>query len=199
MIRRRFLLTAAPLAATAALAGCAGAPPTQYYRLAAQSGLPRPSAAVQIGVRSIGIPGYLDQNGIARPAGGDQFDSFANALWAAPLAGMLQSVMAQNLAQRLPDATVLATGGAIGVPAALFIEIDVLRFDPDPSGNIALVAQIAIRAATGAPDWRIQTFTAQAMPAGAQPADIVAAMTTLWAQAADQLADQIASHIANGV
>ncbi len=193
MIRRRALLATAPLAATAALAGCAGAPPTQYYRLATLPGRPYPSAALQIGVRSIGIPGYLNQDNIARPAGGNQFASFANALWAASLAGMLQAVMAQNLAQRLPDATVIATGGAIGAPAALFIEIDILRFDPDPSGNIALVAQIAIRAATGAPDWRIQTFSGQLMPAGPQPADIVAAMTSLWAKAADQIASRIAN------
>lgn len=194
MIRRRTLLTTASLACLATLAGCASPAPTQYYRLAALPGLPRSSAPVQIGLRSIGIPGYLDQNAIARPSGGDEFDSFANALWAAPLAGMLQSVMVQNLAQRLPDATVLATGGAIGAPARLLVEINVLRFDPDASGNIQLTAQIAIRDASGAPDWRIQTFSTQAPLAAPQPADIVAVMTTLWAKAADQLASRIAGN-----
>lgn len=194
MIRRRTLLRTAPVALAATLTGCASSAPTQYYRLAALPGLPRNSAPLQIGVRSIGIPGYLDQNAIARPSGGDEFDSFANALWAAPLAGMLQSVMVQNLTQRLPDATVLATGGAIGAPAALLVEIEILRFDPDPSGTIELTAQIAIRAATGTPDWRIQTFSTQAPLAGPQPADIVAVMTTLWAKAADQLASRIAAN-----
>ena len=106
---------------------------------------------------------------------------------------MLQSVMVQNLAQRLPGATVLANGGAIGAPAGLLIEINLLRFDPDPSGEILLTAQLAIRAATGLPDWQIQTFSTQATPAGPSTSDAVAAMSKLWAAAADQIASRIAS------
>ena len=106
---------------------------------------------------------------------------------------MLQSVMVQNLAQRLPDATVLASGGAIGAPAGLLVEINLLRFDPDPSGNIQLTAQFAIRAALGQPNWQIQTFSANATPTGPTTADAVAAMSKLWAAAADQLASRIAS------
>ena len=187
--RRRLLLGAATLALT----GCATAPPAQYYRLAPLPGPARNGVTAQIGVRSIEIPGYLDQTGIARPSGGYQFSSFANQLWAEPLATMLQSVMVQNLAQRLPGATVLANGGAIGAPAGLLIEINLLRFDPDPSGEILLTAQLAIRAATGLPDWQIQTFSTQATPAGPSTSDAVAAMSKLWAAAADQIASRIAS------
>jgi uncharacterized lipoprotein YmbA len=182
--RRNTLLGGAILA----LSGCAAAPPTQYYRLAPLPGIPRNGVTARIGVRSIGIPGYLDQTAIARPSGGYQFNSFANQLWAESLGGMLQSVMVQNLAQRLPDATVLASGGAIGAPAAWLIEINLLRFDPAPSGDIILTAQIAIRPATTTTHWQIQTFSAHATPTGPGAADIVAAMTKLWAAAADQIA-----------
>ena len=185
---RRFMLLGA---ATLALTGCASSPPAQYYQLAALPGPIRPGITMRIGVRSIEIPGYLDQTNIAQPAGSYQFSSAANALWAQPLASMLQSVMVQNLAQRLPDATVIASGGAIGAPADLLLEINLLRFDPDPSGNIQLTAQFAIRTAAGQPDWQIQTFSANATQTGSTTADAVAAMSKLWAEAADQLAGRI--------
>jgi uncharacterized lipoprotein YmbA len=185
---RRFMLLGA---ATLALAGCASSPPTQYYKLAALPGPARNGITPRISVRSIEIPGYLDQTGIARPTGNYQFSSSANALWAQPLATMLQTVMVQNLAQRLPDATIIASGGAIGAPTDILVEINLLRFDPDPSGDIQLTAQFAIRAATGQPNWQIQTFSANAAPSGPNTADTVAAMSKLWAAAADQLASRI--------
>jgi uncharacterized lipoprotein YmbA len=185
---RRFMLLGA---ATLALAGCASSPPARYYRLAALPGPAHDGITPRIAVRSIEIPGYLDQTNIAQPAGTYQFSSSANALWAQPLATMLQSVMVQNLAQRLPDATIIASGGAIGAPTDILVEINLLRFDPDPSGNIQLTAQFAIRAASGQPNWQIQTFSANATPTGPTTAEAVAAMSKLWADAADQLAGRI--------
>jgi uncharacterized protein len=186
MILRRRAVLAAPLA-LAALSGCVGSPPAQYYRLAVIPGVTRDDVTQQITVRDIGIPGYLDQNNIPSPSGGYEFNSFPNALWAAPLADMLQSVMVQNLAQRLPEATILADGGAIGAPAATLVEINVLRFDPDPSGNIVLNAQIALKSGDRHTTWLIQTFTDEAMPATPGPAAIVAAMSALWARMADKI------------
>jgi len=107
MIPRRLLLAAG----AAALTGCA-ATPTNYYRLAAIPGAIRTGITARIGVRGVSIPGYLDQTGIVRVSGAYQFDTYANELWAEPLAGMLQAVLVQDLAQILPGTTVLASGGA---------------------------------------------------------------------------------------
>jgi uncharacterized lipoprotein YmbA len=173
----------------AALTGCA-ATPTNYYRLAAVPGPIRDGATPSIGVRSVSIPGYLDQTNIVKPGGAYSFDTYANELWAGPLADMLQAVMVQDLAQRLPQATVIGSGGAIGAPAGLLVEINVLRFDPDAGGQIALLAQIAVKSGADQNRWTTRSYAASA-PGGVFAVDNVAAMSRLWGSAADQVAAMI--------
>jgi len=172
------------------LAGCAAAAPTLYYRMAALPGPVRDSAPVSIAVRGIGIPGYLDQTGIAKPAGAYQFASYANALWAEPLGDMLQSVMVQDLAQALPDTTVTASGGAVAAAPRVLVEINILRLDPDPDGKILLLAQIAVKTGPDRTVCGTKTLQSSATP-GAGVTGIVAAMSGLWAGAAGQVADMV--------
>ena len=120
-MRRRLLL----LLGTVALAGCSSAP-VRNYQLAPVAGAVRGGTGVRIVVRSIGIPAALGQAGLPKPGGAYDANSFANDVWAAPVGGMLQTTMVQNLAQRLPGDSVLAGGGAIGVAPDIFVEINVL-------------------------------------------------------------------------
>ena len=149
--RRAFLSAGSALLAASALAGCTSAP-TNYYRIAVVPGAIRSGAPGSIGVRSVSIPGYLSQNGIAKPSSGYEFGTYSNEVWAEPLDGMLQSVMVQDLSQRLPASSVLGAGGSIGLSAAALVEINVLNFDPDSSGQVVLTAQIAIRSGRYAGD-----------------------------------------------
>lgn len=183
--RRHFLLCAATLA------GCAS-PPTNYYRIAATPGPEVSSAVLSVGVRSMDIPGYLEQNNIARPGGAYQFNTYPNDLWAEPLAAMLQSAMVQNLGERLPNATVIASGGSIEAPSRVLVEINILRFDPTPDGQILLLAQTAIK--TGANRKLLGSKTLRlSAAAGADAASIVAAMSFLWGDFASQTASMIAT------
>lgn len=184
-MRRRFLLLLSP---AAALAGCAGTPP-RYFRLAPQPGAMRAGAGQRIGVRSVGVPAGLSGNGLPMPGGTYDANSFANDLWAAPLADMLQTTMVQNLAQRLPGDILLASGGAVGTPPDIYVEINIFTFAPDASGNITLQAQLATRPVKGQ-DWKVQKFSASAA-GGAKPETIAAAMSTLWGQAADVVAGMV--------
>jgi len=183
--RRHILLTAPVLA----LAGCASAP-TNYYRLAPMPGPAVGFGTISIGVRSIDIPGYLDQNNIARPGGPYQFNTFPNDLWAEPLAAMLQSVMVQNLASRLPNATIIASGGGIEAPSHILVEVNILRFDPTPDDQVLLLAQAAIK--TGPARKLLAEKTIRAIAATALDAtSIVAAMSALWSYFATQTAAMI--------
>jgi uncharacterized lipoprotein YmbA len=174
-----FLLTAG------ALAGCA-APQAHYYQLAAMPGAVRGGTGLHIGVRSVGLPSALAQTGLPQPGSAYELNTYPNDLWAASLADMLQSTMVQNLSQRLPGDVVLADGGAIGATPDLYVEINILHFAPDQSGNVTLQAQLATRHAT-AQDFTVRDFTATA-PGGTAPESLVAVMSTLWGQAADTLA-----------
>jgi uncharacterized lipoprotein YmbA len=178
------------VALTAALAGCASAP-TRYYRLAAVPGPVEPGVKARISVRSISIPSYLNADGIAKPGGAYQYSRFPNALWASPLADLLQSLMVQDLAQRLPQAVVIGAGGAIGLPADRIVEINVLRFDPAASGELTLIAQASIRSPNAGAVGTTRSIRLSA-PCSAAPADIAAVMSTLWGKAADVLAQALA-------
>ena len=181
-MRRRFLLLA-----MAALAGCAA--PVHAYRLAPVAGRLRGGNGLRIGVRGIGVPADLAQNGLPAPGSPYEANSFGNDIWAAPVAGMLQSVMVQNLAQRLPGDVVLAQGGAIGAVPDIYVEIDILRLTPDAAGNVSLQAQFATRHAA-AQDWHEQNFAAT-LAGGTTPEGIAAAISALWGQAADALAGMV--------
>ncbi len=185
-MRRRSLLATS---CAAILSACASAP-VHSWRIAAVPGAVRGGTGIRITVRNIGLPSAMNQSGVPKPGGIYAADTFPNDLWAAPLAAMLQTAMVENLAQRLPTDTVLADGGAIGAAPDQLIEIQVLTFTPDISGNIVLSAQLAARPATQQ-NWQLQSFTA--MAAGGQTAEtIAAAMSTLWGEAADRLAGMLA-------
>ncbi|HTQ70239.1 MAG TPA: PqiC family protein [Acidocella sp.] len=172
----------------ASLAGCA-APAPRYYQLAAVPGAGHGGNGRRIGVRSVGIPGNLDQSSLAQPGNAYELNTYANNLWAAPLAAMLQTVMVQDLAQRLPGNVVLQDGGAIGAPPDVYVEVQVFRFVPDASGNVTLAAQIGVRPAS-AQEWKLQDFSS-ATPGGNTPEGLAAAMSTLWGQAADVAAGMV--------
>lgn len=191
MMRRRKLLRLVP-ALPAGLAGCRNAPPAQYYRLAPVPGAALDTAPASLRVRSIFIPDYLNQSGIAEPSGAYQFTAAANALWAGPLPGMLQTVMVQDLAQRLPQMTVTGSNGMIGTPADLAVEINVLRFDPDASGRVILNAQFALRKADGTFLFT-RAWQKGATPASAGFAPLVETMSRLWGGLAGQIAQAVAS------
>jgi uncharacterized lipoprotein YmbA len=195
-MERRALLCAWPILVAAGLVACTS-PPAQYYRLAAVPGPTCSDVPPTIGVRSISIPGYLNQNGIAKPSGNYQFDSYSNELWAEPLADMLQATMVQDLVQRLPESTVTGSGGAIGAPSDVLVEINVSRFDPDPAGRIVLTIQIAIKSGGSRTLWMVRTFNSSSAPAGDDVSEIAAAMSTLWAAAADEIGSLIVESWAN--
>ena len=183
-MKRRFLL----LLGTLALAGCGGAR-IQSYQLAPVPGAVRGGTGARIGVRSIGVPAALAQSSLPMPGSAYEANSFSNDQWAGSLPAQLQSTMVQNLAQRLPGDLVIASGGTIGAAPDIYVEINVLAFSPDASGNITLQAQLATRHAN-AQDWQLQNFRSSAA-GGNTPDGIAAAMSTLWGQAADYVAEMI--------
>jgi uncharacterized lipoprotein YmbA len=189
--RRTFLrlLGTTPLfaAGLGSLSGCAS-PDPNYYRLGPSAGPAVSGGPPTVEVRSISIPGYLDLQGIVKKAGDFKLDIHSNDIWAEPLADMLQATLVQDLTQRLTGTTVIGAGGSIGANANRLIETNVLRFDPDPSGQMILQIQIAIRDGNS-----LQTLTTRSIqheaPAN-EPvvANIVASMSALWGLAADDIA-----------
>ncbi len=179
------LLGAAPILASA-LAGCTS-PNPNYYRLGPVPGPTVPAGPPILEVRSISIPGYLDRQGIVRRAGDFKLDIHSNDIWAEPLADMLQATLVQDLSQRMPRTTVIGAGGSSGANADLLIEINVLRFDPNPDGTMVLQAQVALR--DGQSLQILVTRIIQESGPANEPvvANIVAGMSALWGTAANDI------------
>jgi uncharacterized lipoprotein YmbA len=180
----------AAVMATALISACTS-PPVTAYRLASEPGPVEQTAPVTISVRQVSIPSYLDQGNVPRPVNRFVAGAFPNAIWAGPFADTLQSTMVADLAQRLNRAMVLDSDGSIEAPSDLQIEINVLRFDPTVTGGVVLNMQVALKEGPDRRLLRLQTIT-RALPAGPTAADIVAAMSALWAYAADQIAASVA-------
>jgi uncharacterized lipoprotein YmbA len=144
-------------------------------------------------VRSIGVPSYLNQSGIAEPSNAYQFNASADDLWAEPLPEMLLSVLVENLAQRLPQMTVTGSDGAIGEPPGLVLEVNLLRFDPDASGRITLIAQTALKQPADDRFISARTWQTNALPAAKDMASVMASMSALWAGLADSAAQTAAA------
>ncbi|HTQ71961.1 MAG TPA: PqiC family protein [Acidocella sp.] len=197
---RRACLLTGPAMLAVALVACSS-PATLYYRLMAVPGAVQTAAPMTVAVRSVSIPGYLNRDGIAKAGAAYRFEFYSNDLWADQLSAMLQAIMVQDLAQRLPAATVLASGGSIEASSDVLVEINILRFDPDSSGNLVLSAQIAIKSGPTRRLWATQSFARSSALSlsgagadGPDAAEIVAKMSALWAAMADQVAALIAQY-----
>jgi uncharacterized lipoprotein YmbA len=173
--------------ACALLAGCAGQTPARYYRITPEPGRTEPATHGNIVLRPIITPGYLDQTGVPKPGGRQSFATFDNHLWAGSLAGLLQASLVQNLAQRLPAATVIGGGGAIDLPDSTIVEINVLNLAPSADGRISLDADVSIKPPTGA-NRQTRYIQLESTTGGPTAGQIVAAMSQVWGEFADRIA-----------
>ncbi len=141
MIGRRTLVSAA---IALPLGACASAEPT-LYTLAETQGMARPGAPRRVVLREIGLPRYLDRPQIVRGSADYQLSIAQNDWWGEPLGRMIGRVLVGDLSARLPGSTIVPETGAIATQQAdATLEINILEFAGDKSGNIRLTAQIAV-------------------------------------------------------
>ena len=184
MTRRAALLLLAALPVA-----CTSPNPTLYV-LAPMPGPIHPGRRRTIAVRGINLARYLEHSQIVRSSEGYRLDVLANEWWGEPLDALVNRVLVQELAQRLPGRNVYADNGAISTPPDATVEINILRFDLNRNGAVLLLAQIAVGGATNLSRDLSVTVT----PTDATTPSLVAAMSN----AIGQLADAIASMLAGG-
>jgi uncharacterized lipoprotein YmbA len=172
----------------AALPAACSSPNPILYVLAPVPGPARRGAPRNIALRSISLARYLERSQIVRSSEGYRLDVLSNEWWGEPLDALIDRILVQELAQRLPESTVFADTGAISTAPDATVEVNIQRFDLDRTGALLLLAQIAVGGkATGT-----RSVSVSVPPTGKTTSALVAAMSN----AIGQLANAIAALLA---
>lgn len=180
-MRRRALL------AGLALSACTSAEPA-YFTLAAVPGPAGAGGPRLVEVQRLGLAGYLDRPGIVRADSAYQVRVAGTERWAEPLGDLIGRVLAEDLNQRLPGSSVFTTAGTISADPDATVQMDVQRFDADASGQVVLLAQVAVSRGRNRAAASTRTLRQTVRPSGPATADLVAAMSTALGQLADTVA-----------
>jgi len=164
---------------------CGTSPNTDLYALAAVSGTIRQASLGTIEVRRPGVAGYLDRTAILAPWDGQRLQTADSTGWAEPIAAMIGRVLAEDLNDRLPGTIVFHASSDLSLQASTVVELVIRKFDLGSDGYVHLNVLASIR---GAGRTSAHPFTLQARPAATGTPAVVAAMSALLGQLADQLA-----------
>ena len=167
---------------------CGSSPNTTYYTLAAVSGKLRESSLGTIEVRRPGIAGYLDRSEILAQWDGQRLQMAESACWGEPITAMIGRVLADDLSERLRGSIVLSSSSDLSLQADTAIELVVRKFDLGSDGHVHLNALASVRRAGQS---TTRAFALQARPVATDTGSVVAAMSSLLGQLADELANAL--------
>ena len=169
------------------LASCRSPDPS-FFTLSAVPGPAQGGAPALVELRRPGIAGYLDRSEIVRANSPYQLHMQSGERWGEPFGDMVARVLAENLNRRLPGTSVFTSTGAISAEAGATVELDLQKFDAGPSGQVELVAQVAVTRGGNRAAAQAQTIRVAVTPAGNSTTDYVAAMSAALGQTADRIA-----------
>lgn len=174
------------------LVGACASPEAAYFTLAAVPGPIRRGGPKLVELRRPGLAGYLDRPEIVRSNSAYSLRVTGSERWGEPLGDLFVRILAEDLDARLPGSNVFTSAGSITAEADATVEINIQRFDADPSGRVVLLAQVAVSRgqARASAATRVARLTVQ--PTGASTAELVAAMSRALGQLADTLAETLA-------
>ena len=136
-----------------ALAACAAPATLRYYTLSSGT----PAAAQASGVKAkyrvsigpVSLPEAIDREQIVLRAASNRYAISDLDRWAEPLKREIPRVLADDLAQRLPEVRVAAHMQYEGAGAQFRVPIDVLRFESVPAEGVTLEAVWSVRNGAG--------------------------------------------------
>jgi hypothetical protein len=139
MLHRSGAKHAVVILAFSALAACGHSPPTQFFTLDPVQ--PRDAHTATIGkpvrIDVVHIPPELDRLSMVRETSTNQLKIDDQNRWAGSLSDLLRQALTQDLTSRLSPGQVVAPDAA-SPPGARTIAVNVLRFQPTPSGDVVL-------------------------------------------------------------
>ncbi|GAN54522.1 PqiC family protein [Tanticharoenia sakaeratensis] len=172
------------------LGACSGDP--TYYTLAPVSGVSQAGGPAVVEVRTPVIAQWLDHDDIVRQDRDYRVSLAQGDAWSGALPDQIAQTLTVELAQRLPGTTVIAQNDAASTTPAAYVELTVTNFNEDQDGQAVLRGSLSAHAAqAGAGPVITMPILLTLKPQGHSTAALVAAMSALLGQLADQAASQI--------
>ena len=177
------------------LAACGSSPKTQFYTL---DPVPPPAARqaaappVPVQVMAVHIPPTLDRQEMVRETAPHQLDVSDQNRWGGALDNMVQRVLTQDLAQRLPPSSVVLPQEP--APARHnAIVVDILQFDEDAGGMVVFDGSWSLTASDSDKPLTSRHVRLSAHAASNSYSDQVAAMSKVLGDLSDNIARDLAS------
>jgi uncharacterized lipoprotein YmbA len=187
MIDCRCVISLALLAAGCGLLRPTPSTPTRFYVLdatATADGTPA-ERRLTLGLGPLSLPPYLERPEMVRRVSENQltFDEFNR--WGEPLKANLQRVLATNLDALVGVERLMPYPWYSNAPIDFSVAVAVLRFEPQPDGNVALDARWNINAKDGTV---LLSRESHLNSPGGSPAETAAAMSSLAADLSREMA-----------
>jgi uncharacterized lipoprotein YmbA len=170
------------------LAACGSSPEPAFYALAPTRGVAENTGLHTVRIRRPGLAGYLDRPEIVRQVTDYRLGVAANERWGEPLDAMLGRVLAEDVEQRVPGVSVFTEDGAITQDPDATVEVDVRRLDVGAEGRANLWAEVAVERANHQGSPASRSVQLSAVPASPATSALVATLSDLLGQLADQIA-----------
>jgi uncharacterized protein len=174
----------------AAMAVSCSSPDPALYTIAVAPGAVQGGSSIVL-LERVEIPRYLDRSQIVKSSENYRLDLSANDWWGEPLSAMVRRVLRNELAQRLPQSTVLGEGASDSISPDVTIDLDLQRLDEDASGNVVLQAQASL-SLKGRKAPVLRSFQFSVPSSAATSAGEVAAISIAVGKLADGLAATLA-------
>ncbi len=191
MIATSYRIGGILLLAIAALSACSSSPPTRFFTLDPVEPHERVQshAAAPIKVTAVHIPTMLDRESMVRREHGHELQISSQERWGGDFGEMARRVLTQDLQSRLPEGCVVPAESPAPENARGLV-VEILSFEPDESGNVALDADWAL--VQGSPAHPVLRRSVRLKQAGAASAATQAATMS---QLLGELADNIATSV----
>jgi uncharacterized lipoprotein YmbA len=141
-----------------------------------------------IKLRRPAIAGYLDRAEIVSRVSDHRLRVASGDSWGEPLADMTGRVFAEDLAGRLSGSVVFTELSPISAAPDAVVSLDIQRFDVAGDGTLNLRAEVSVERGVDHAVVGVRTVDLSLRPSSGTTTALVAGMSDLVAQLADQVA-----------
>ncbi|HUO91666.1 MAG TPA: PqiC family protein [Rhizomicrobium sp.] len=173
------------------LTSCGSSPKTEFFALTAVAGSPAQRMAVKpIQVVSVHIPADLDRQEMVWRGQGQSLTVSDQNRWGAPLDEMIERVLTEDLASRLPRGSVVLPQQAAPQDSRTLV-LDILEFEDDGNGKVVFDGSWSLTSRGASSPEAGETLKLSAPAKSGDAASEAQAMSTIVGQLADRIVAKI--------